>query len=364
MKISRIEVSNFRSLKGIDVDVPQICALVGPNNSGKSNIMAALERVLGSRWLTVSSFEEGDVFGRDPNADIKIEVTFDPPLTYKKYVADPGVKVSTFSFEFTRYKIGEEKGQRRLEQKCYAPNGKVPMVLSKAPKKGEQQQYQPLVNIPSDLRDAVPLIFIGTSRAIKDQLPNARNSLLRQLLEDVDRDFNDPSQTVEVTRGGNKETISRAEYFGSLMERVLAILHTSQFDELERSIKSNALRQLGFDPETEQDRLDFYFAPFESMDFYRLLELRVREFGTSIEATELGEGFQNALVLSILQAFEERKKKGSHSAYRRAGDISASANATIPVQDHPADRKDKPGYLHDTLAPLRFHPRIRRGADN
>ena len=116
---------------------------------------------------------------------------------------------------------------------------------------------------------------------------------------------------MEITRGGKTETVTRAEYFGSLMERVLAVLHTSQFDELERSIKSNALKQLGFDPETEQDRLDFYFAPFESMDFYRLLELRVREFGTSIRATELGEGFQNALVLSILQAFEERKRKGA-----------------------------------------------------
>ena len=184
-------------------------------------------------------------------------------------------------------------------------------VVSKAPKKGEQQQYLPLVNVPSELRESVPLIFIGTSRAINDQLPSARNSLLRQLLEDVNRDFNDPSQTVEITRGGKTETVTRAEYFGSLMERVLAVLHTSQFDELERSIKSNALKQLGFDPETEQDRLDFYFAPFESMDFYRLLELRVREFGTSIRATELGEGFQNALVLSILQAFEERKRKGA-----------------------------------------------------
>jgi hypothetical protein len=65
----------------------------------------------------------------------------------------------------------------------------------------------------------------------------------------------------------------------------------------------------------DAEKLDFYFAPFETLDFYRSLELRVKEFGVSIpsalRATELGDGFQNALVLSILQAFEQRKKQGA-----------------------------------------------------
>src|SRR3990172_10184359 len=61
----------------------------------------------------------------------------------------------------------------------------------------------------------------------------------------------------------------------------------------------------------DTDKLDFFFSPFETMDFYRTLDLRVREGEFIISATELGEGIQNALVLSILQAFEERRKKGA-----------------------------------------------------
>jgi putative ATP-dependent endonuclease of the OLD family len=41
------------------------------------------------------------------------------------------------------------------------------------------------------------------------------------------------------------------------------------------------------------------------------LDLLVREGDFTISATQLGEGIQNALVLSILQAFEERRKKGA-----------------------------------------------------
>jgi len=47
------------------------------------------------------------------------------------------------------------------------------------------------------------------------------------------------------------------------------------------------------------------------MDFYKALDLQVREGNFTISATNLGEGVQNALVLAILQVFEERRKKGA-----------------------------------------------------
>jgi len=86
---------------------------------------------------------------------------------------------------------------------------------------------------------------------------------------------------------------------------------TDEFKKLERSIKRNALHQLGFDPDTDTEKLDFFFSPFDTMEFYKSLNLRVREYDFTIRAVELGEGIQNALVLSILQAFEERRKQGA-----------------------------------------------------
>ena len=312
MRIKHIEIQNYRSIKHLRFDVPRICALVGPNNAGKSNILTAVYKVLGRDWVTVNSFDLDDIHGRDPELDMRVVVTFDPPVSYRRFKQADPVEIPTFSFEYTRYKVGESKDQRRLEQKCLTDEGKPPMVLKKAPKKRERHEYEPLVNIPSEVRESVPLIYIGTNRSLKEQLPSARYSLLRQLLEDVNRDLHDPSQTIRFTdEGGTERTVIRAERFKELMEKAMELLRTDSFVQLEKAIKENALRQLGFDPAVDGDKLDLYFSPFDTMDFYKALDLRVREGNFTISATELGEGIQNALVLAILQAFEARRKQGA-----------------------------------------------------
>lgn len=285
---------------------------MGPNNSGKSNILLAIQRVLGRDWVSVSSFDEEDVYGRNSDSDVLIELTFDPPLNYRKFKEAEPVGITKFSFNYTRYKVGEEKGRRRLEQKCFDAHGKPPAVPAKAPRRGEKRQYQPLVNIPAELREGVPLIYIGTNRQLRDHLPGARYSLLRQLIEDIDRDLHSPTQVVKVTRNdGSEAEIPRIERFQEVMQEAMSLLRTEEFNRLEESIKRNALYQLGFDPVGDADKLDFFFSPFGAIDFYKSLDLLVREGAFTISATQLGEGVQNALVLSILQAFEERRKKGA-----------------------------------------------------
>jgi putative ATP-dependent endonuclease of the OLD family len=312
MRISHLRIESFRSIKKLEIDLPHVCALVGPNNSGKSNILLAIHKVLGRDWVSVSSFDEEDVHGRNPDLDVLIEITFEPPLLYRKFKEADPVEVFTLSFNYTHYKVGEEKGHRRLEQTPLDSKRKPPMVLAKAPRKGQQRDYQPLYNIPSELRESIPLVFIGTNRNLRDQLPGARYSLLRQLIEDVNRDLHNPEHTVKVKQEDGTETeIARIERFRTVMKEALSLLRTQEFDKLEKAIKQNALRQLGFDPDIDTDKLDFFFAPFDTIDFYKALDLLVREGDFTISATQLGEGIQNALVLSILQAFEERRKKGA-----------------------------------------------------
>lgn len=312
MKISKLTISNFRSIQHLEVELPQVCALVGPNNAGKSNILRAIQRVLARDWVTVSSFEEEDVYVREPGLDVSITVTLEPPVAFRKFKGADPVGIETLSFEYTRYKIGERKGQRRLEQKCFAPKGKPAMVLAKAPRKGQPMQFEPVLGIPSEVRNQIPVIYIGTNRSLKEQLPGARYSLLRQLFEDIDRDLHDPAQTVQVTKpDGAEASVPRAERFRELLEGALQLLRTEEFRSLETSIKANVLRQLGLDPALDADKLDFFFAPFDTIDFYKSLDLRVRESAFTISATELGEGMQNAFVLAILQAFEERRKQGA-----------------------------------------------------
>ncbi len=306
MRLAKLRIKNFRSVRDLAVELPQMCALVGPNNAGKSNILLAVARVLERGYVRVGDFDERDVFGHDAERDVEISLTFDPPIPFKRFAASEPVDIPTLVFKLTRYKRGAQKGERRLEQACVNAKGDPVHVPKEAPKRGQRTPYEPVVGIPTVVRDAVPLVYMRTQRRLRDHLPAARFSFLRQMFEDINRDFNDPTQTGSVGSTG----VPRADRFRNLMAEALKLLRTEDFAKLEETINRHALEQLGFDPDKTTE-LGFEFAPFSTADFYRSLELQFREGDFRIDATELGEGFQNALVLAILQAFEERRKQGA-----------------------------------------------------
>lgn len=311
MRISRLKIERFRSIKSLDVQLPQICALVGPNNAGKSNILEAVRRVLGPEYgPRTSTFLEEDVYRRDPDSNIEICLTFDKPIEYRKIKNADAVSVETLKFEWNRYKVGERRGQRRLEQSCLKQDGDKPTVQTTYGGNGKRPNFEPVVGIPAEIRDQIPFIHIGIDRSLKEQLPSSRWSLLRRVFEDINRGLNAPGQNVETpTENGGTELIPRVDKFRALMKEAMALLRTKEFEVLEAAIKKHALEQLGLDD--EDGAIDLYFTPMETMDFYKSLDLVVREGGFSISATEMGGGMQNAIVLAVLRAFEETRRKGA-----------------------------------------------------
>ncbi len=311
MKLKRIKVENFRSIKALDVELPQVCAIVGPNNAGKSNILEAVRRVLAGDWAPrASNFSEDDVYLHDAEGDIAIECSFDPPIGYRKLKDSDAVQVETMQFLYTRYKRGPQAGTRRLELTCFDEKGKQPAIMKGYPKRGTAPSFEPLIGIPQDVREAVPLIYIGADRSLRRHLPSQQYSLLRRIFEDINEDFQNPENKVFVRdRDGNQQEVARVERLKQLLELVMKLLRTDEFKRVEASIKQNALEQLGLD--AEADAIDLYFTPMTSMDFYKNLDLVIKDHGFSLSATEVGEGFQNAIVLAILRAFEETKRQGA-----------------------------------------------------
>ena len=248
----------------------------------------------------------------DDELDIEISCGLNPPLDYVKFKnADP-VSIHGVSFRYTRYKVGANKGEPRLEQQCVNAKGEKVTVLARAPKKGEQHRYEPLVGVPTEVRERIPLIYIGASRMLRDHLPGARYSLLRQLFETINANFHDSTETVKVQfADGTERDVPRLERFRTLLGRAMDLLRTDEFNAVERSIKRNALRNIGLDPDQDADKLDLYFTPMDIMEFYKSLDLIVREDNFEISAKEMGGGMQNAIVLAILQAFEETRRNGA-----------------------------------------------------
>tara|TARA_Y100001933_G_C18968169_1_gene551249 strand:+ start:61 stop:1719 length:1659 start_codon:yes stop_codon:yes gene_type:complete len=312
MRIEKIYIEGFRSIKEpLVLELQQVNALIGPNNSGKSNILLALYKVLGKNWVTKNNFDDYDVYREEYDRDITIDIVFDEPFNYEQFKGIE-IEIPRIKFLYTRYKIGDNKGQRRLEKKCLQRNGKPVFGFAKRPKQGEQPQMTPISTIPQAVQENLPVIYISASRSLKYHLPKSQNSLLGILMEDINKDFEDENNTIVVNQGTEfEEEIPRLERFKECIGEAIKALKTEEFEELEKAIKTNALQQLGFDPETEADKLDLFFNPLTSLGFYKSLEIFVNEFDYSINATELGSGFQNAIVLAILKSFEERRKNGA-----------------------------------------------------
>lgn len=311
MRIKKVTIQGFRSIKEpLELDLEQINALIGPNNCGKSNIISAIYRVLGRDWVTKNSFFDNDVHNEDYDTDIILEFEFYEPYQYEQFVGFH-VEIPKVRFLYTRYKIGENAGERRLEKQCVKLDGKPVFGFKSKPKKGFKPEMMPLTTIPQELQESFPVIFIGTDRSLRNQLPASRNSILGTLMQDINTDFEDPDNVVEVPKEGSGKTMPRIERFKQAIDEAIRALRTEEFLALEKAIKDNALRQLGFDPATDSEKLDLYFTPLSSLEFYKSLQIYVKEHDYNINATELGAGFQNAIVLAILKAFEERKKQGA-----------------------------------------------------
>jgi energy-coupling factor transporter ATP-binding protein EcfA2 len=77
--IRRVIINNFRSIEHRDIPLGPMNAFIGPNNSGKSNILRALDTVIGDTWPT-RPFTDHDFFQHDTTRTIEIIVLFDAPL--------------------------------------------------------------------------------------------------------------------------------------------------------------------------------------------------------------------------------------------------------------------------------------------
>ena len=50
MRITRLTIENFRSIKALELDLNETTVLIGPNNAEKTAILDAIRIVLTRRW--------------------------------------------------------------------------------------------------------------------------------------------------------------------------------------------------------------------------------------------------------------------------------------------------------------------------
>lgn len=213
MQIQRIHIENFRSIKTLDFEPGPYCVLIGENNSGKSNILRALNLALGEVWPTERSFSDEDFHGQDTGQDIVIQVFFNERVEDWR---------NRFKLEIGGIELRCKAYTKRVKDK---PAGSLAVEYHCVRHDGAQVKYpaEPLVQgqyfrgqwfphrVSGELRARLPFIYVGVQREYDRQAPGSRWSVLRRLLNEVNTEFLSDKKEIKVRRpDGSVEHMTRS----------------------------------------------------------------------------------------------------------------------------------------------------------
>lgn len=178
MKLKKFEIDHFRSIEHIEVNFPENCPVIlfGPNNVGKSNVLAALDCMLGEKYATYVEFQDSDYYFRDRDKNSQISFTasfnndfysgnkYNPPATklcFSTNVEFEGKKENIF-----HYPKGNNDGRKifldnKDRQKCQ-------FVLIDATRDiGRQLSYYSQYSMLSKMARKMHSVIV---RSVKDEL--------------------------------------------------------------------------------------------------------------------------------------------------------------------------------------------------
>jgi len=262
-KIKYINISNYRSIGDtvtlrIPDDAPLV--LVGPNNSGKSNIATAIELVLGERWPGNYEPQDHEYHNRNKSTPIDISIDFDG-LDYRRnqdaLPADSLVWHREQDETFFRVKLG-----------------------------GEYQGWRIANNLT---RQQCVSFYIASDRRLAYNLSYATQySLLSKLM----KQFHNALVSDDDRKGRLQAKFREVEkIFGEVKE-------FNDFSE-------NLQRAFGNFSEIVEYGLGTDFSAYDPSNYFHALRIHPEQGEEVRSFDELGTGQEQLITLSLVQAYAE-----------------------------------------------------------
>lgn len=269
MRITRIIIDNYKSIKHIDINLSsKVNAFIGENSVGKSNILSAIEWMLGPIYPSFNNFSREDYYKGDVTLRVNITVYF-----------DDGNYLQLTNKWYDRYQ--NEKSGLNI-------NGGY---------------------VTDDVRQKYTSAFIGADRKVNDNPASNRWTLLGRLLRDINERF--AAETMIDPDSG--EQLSKSDYFKQNMEamrdNVLFSVKddngNNMMEQFVNILRAETASQLGREPSDFNVDLNMY----DPWNLFRTLQIMVNEedTGLTFRASELGMGVQASITIAILKAYSKLK---------------------------------------------------------
>jgi putative ATP-dependent endonuclease of OLD family len=291
MRISRIEIENFRSIKKLDLELGETTVLIGPNNAGKTSVLDALRIALTRRWgQKGTGFTEYDVHleseGADPKASpgIRIEVRVEEaaPGEWPEAVqqdlddvvqVDPETGRSSVNLQVTCAWNTADEGFTPTW--AFLNAARKPLMGGSARRTNLERFWQYL-----------PIFYLGALRDAADEF-SARSQFWGKLLKAVQVPANLEARTQRLLNLLNKKLLVADPKLGRIADTL-----------------SGATRVAAQDGD---GGVDLRLLPLKSWDLLSKAEIILRNEETCpwLPLKHHGQGMQSLSVLFLFQSFVE-----------------------------------------------------------
>lgn len=316
MYISKLEVEGFRNLDGAKVEFNSgVNVIIGPNNSGKSNIFRALGLVLnyrGEKSLDINDFTKDatldELKGNPPSISVSIFfkedtekstekdlvtvsdwlLKVDPPfkarLTYNYFLPEHEEK----SYQEALKNVDEKDEAWRVIERDFLRKY-VYNILGGNPLHQKRAEGESLRRIDWQFLDAV--------RDVEGDLFSSRRSLLKEVInffKDYDIKSDESKESEEIEEALRAKSREFEEEAKPLIEKLINRIESGKEEILKYATDTGAL----FD-----DSKPEFSGVVTDRDIIELLELLIaHETGIKISAQNNGLGYNNLIYMSFLLA--------------------------------------------------------------
>lgn len=269
MKITRIQIENYKSIKHIDINVSSLVnVFIGENSVGKSNIFYAIEWLLGPIYPSFNNFQKEDYYRGDDSLPVRVALTF-----------DDGHTLEMASEWHDRY--GNSKKGLNIDGNY----------------------------VSDDIRQKYVSASIGADRKLAENPATNRWTLIGRLLLDINHRF----QKEEMIDPISGEKVKKSTYFKQRMQSIRDDTLFSVEDDggnnlMHRFVEilaTETAKQLNREPSDFNVDLNMY----DPWNLYRTLQIMVSESdtGMTFRASDLGMGVQASITIAILKAYSQLK---------------------------------------------------------